>query len=320
MGESGQLVKIGAASSAAFLDRLGAVIDRGGHQGFPNQGYDVLMDGEGLWPVYTAGLRWWEIDTPEDYAQCQAALGPPVPRPRSPIDVAVSLVREPRIPHRLSWLLPVMRLAARRPLRTLRYLPSFRRGDLLLEGLDLMVSGHALLGQTLEECRKAGLHPFLLWGTLLGCVREGDFIRGDHDIDLGIHEAEFSLLPSLRAAMLRRGFHIRKENRHRLSFVHPGHPRLLIDLDVVRTHRDGWAITNAGADPSRLFHYRFARSVFAGSKPMRLSSVGDVLVPADPEGFLAAVYGDWSCPQTKTDYRYGPLNVEVEMLAPTASI
>jgi hypothetical protein len=50
---------------------------------------------------------------------------------------------------------------------------------------------------------------------------------------------------------------------------------------------------------------------------MRFAGVGDVLVPADPEGFLAAVYGEWSRPQPKMDYRYGPLNLEVEILAPT---
>ncbi len=320
VGESGQLVKIGAASSAAFLDRIGDVIDRGGHQGFPNQAYDVLMGGEGFWPVYTAGLPWWEVDTPEDYTRCQDALVPRVPPPtKAAIDAIVSLVRQPRIPHRYRWVPAVLRLAARQPRRALRYVPSFLKGDLSMAGLDLMMSGPTMLGLALAECRRAGLHPFLLWGTLLGCVREADFIRGDHDIDLGIHEAESSRLPSLRAAMLRRGFRIRKENLHKLSFVHPRHPHLFIDLDVVRPHRDGWAITNADADPSRLFHYRFTNGVFAGSRPMLLAGVGEVLVPADPEGFLAAVYGEWSRPQPRMDYRYGPLNLEVEILAPAVA-
>ncbi len=217
VGESAQLVKIGAASSAAFLDRIGGVIDRGGHQGFPNQAYDVLMAGEGFWPVYTAGLPWREIDTPED-------------------------------------------------------LPC--------------------------NC---------------------DFIRGDHDLDLGIPEAEFDRLPALREAMLGHGFRVRIESRYKLSFVHPRHPHLLIDLDVIRPHRDGWAITNADSDPARLFHYRFPQAVFADSRAMRLAGIGDVLVPADPEGFLTAVYGDWSRPQSKTDYLYGPLNLEVECRAPTTS-
>jgi molybdopterin-guanine dinucleotide biosynthesis protein A len=54
-GESAQLVKVGARDSAAFLARIEEVILAGGEHGFPNQAYDVLMNGEGLWPVYTAG-------------------------------------------------------------------------------------------------------------------------------------------------------------------------------------------------------------------------------------------------------------------------
>jgi hypothetical protein len=38
-----------------------------------------------------------------------------------------------------------------------------------------------------------------------------------------------------------------------------------------------------------------------------------VLVPAEPEGFLTAVYGDWRIPQPKAHFLYGPLNVEVEI-------
>jgi hypothetical protein len=96
----------------------------------------------------------------------------------------------------------------------------------------------------------------------------------------------------------------------------PRHPHLFVDFDLVRRHRDGWAISNADTDPTRLFHYRFAERVFDGSRVMSFADVGDVVVPADPEAFLTAVYGDWSRPQAKTDYLYGPLNLEVEVLPP----
>lgn len=74
VGESGQLVKIGERDSAPFFDRIGQIIRAGGEQEFPNRAYDVLMSGDGLWPVYTAGLPWWEIDTPTDYERCRDAL------------------------------------------------------------------------------------------------------------------------------------------------------------------------------------------------------------------------------------------------------
>jgi hypothetical protein len=194
--------------------------------------------------------------------------------------------------------------------------PSFFAGDLTIDGLDLMMSGPEVLRPALAECEGAGLHPLLIWGTLLGCVRDGGFIHGDHDIDLGILEAEWSRVPALRAAMLRHGFQIRIENPGKLSIFHPRHPHLFVDFDLVRRHRDGWAISNADTDPTRLFHYRFAERVFDGSRVMSFADVGDVVVPADPEAFLTAVYGDWSRPQAKTDYLYGPLNLEVEVLPP----
>ena len=110
VGESAQLVMISATDSAAFLERLGEIIASGGHRGFPNLAYDVLMQGEGLWPVYTAGLSWWEVDTPDDFERCTEAFKPvqadesedPAPIPTS--GRIVSFLREPRVPWRYRWV------------------------------------------------------------------------------------------------------------------------------------------------------------------------------------------------------------------------
>jgi LicD family len=160
---------------------------------------------------------------------------------------------------------------------------------------------------------EAGLRPFLLWGTLLGCVRNGGFIPGDWDLDLGILESDAHRLAALRSAMLSRGYTVRIDNDLKLSLVHPEHPRLFVDIDVVRRFRDGWAITNANADPARLFHYCFKHEVFADMQATRFVDGMEVAVPGSPEGFLEAVYGDWTVPRASVDYLYGPLNVEVEI-------
>jgi hypothetical protein len=88
--------------------------------------------------------------------------------------------------------------------------------------------------------------------------------------------------------------------------------RLFIDIDVVRQFRDGWAITNADADPARIFRYRFDHGAFAGVQAARFVDRMEVTVPGNPEGFLEAVYGDWTVPEAKVHYLYAPLNVEVE--------
>jgi hypothetical protein len=113
--------------------------------------------------------------------------------------------------------------------------------------------------------------------------------------------------------MMARGYGVRIDNEFKLSLVHPQHPRLFVDVDVVKPSRGGWAITNADADPARIFHYRFDKSIFAG---LRIASFVDGIegaVPADPEGFLDAVYRDWTVPEPPVHYLYGPLNVEVEI-------
>jgi choline kinase len=240
VAQSAQLVKVGAADCAAFLDRLEGRIAAGGDQGFPNQAYDVLMAGTGLWPVYTAGLRWLEVDTPEAYARCLETLEEPLPEAitADPITSRVaSFLVEPRIPWRVRWLPLTAQALVRHPLRTSRHIAAFRAGQLSFEGLDLQANGAALLDLLTGECREAGLRAMLLWGSLLGCVRDGGFIWNDRDIDLGILESERDRLPRLRDAMVGRGFRIRIERETKLSLIHPRHPRLFLDLDVV--HRSG---------------------------------------------------------------------------------
>jgi choline kinase len=315
VGESAQSVKIGARDSAPFLDRIAQIIRSGGEHEFPNRAYDVLIGGGGLWPVYTAGLPWWEIDTPEDYARCRAeearlsappAVGPWRERVRS-------WLRHPRVPWRCRQLAGALARGRRHPARTCRHLGAVRTGRLALDAFDLAVNGPRVLAQTLAVSAEVGLRPFLLWGSLLGCIREGGFIAGDRDIDLGVLEGDATRLAALRAAMARRGYDTRIQNDFKLSLVHPRHPRLFVDIDVVGRFRDGWAITNADADPARLFYYRFEHDVFAGVRTARFLDGMEVAVPNRPERFLEATYGDWRTPQAKVHYLYGPLNVEVEI-------
>ena len=316
-GESAQLIKVGTADSAAFFDRLGAVIDAGGQRGFPLQAYDALIAGDGLWPVYAAGLPWWEIDTLEDYLRCQAAHdgsnGAAPPASLASFGMLRSFIAQPRIPHRYAWVPKAARIGWRHPIRTVQRSAALHRRRLTTDALDLQVNGDRILSIALREAERAGLAPMLLWGSLLGCIRDGGFIPGDRDIDLGIMQREAARLPTWRDAMMQRGFARRIENEYKLSLVHPSHPRLFVDIDIVRQTPDGWAITNADADPQRVFHYVFAPDVFGDARPVVFNRRHTVRLPANPEGFLSAVYGDWHTQRAKLHVLYGPLNVAVEL-------
>ncbi|HEY7878116.1 MAG TPA: phosphocholine cytidylyltransferase family protein [Gemmatimonadaceae bacterium] len=317
VGQSAQLVKVCANDSAAFIDRLGDVVAAGGHTGFPLQAYDALMAGDGLWPVYTAGLPWWEVDTLPDYVRCEADHSPNAGNGAAPARVTLgtlgSFALHPRVPWRYAWVPSAARLGLRHPIRTGRQLPALRAGRLSIAGLDLQLNGERLLILALTEAERAGLEPFLLWGSLLGCVRDHGFIRNDKDIDLGVLDDDVPRIPAFREAMQARGFQIRIDRPGKLSVVHPGHPRLFIDLDVVHRRPDGWAIINIDSDPRRICEYVFAPPVFGGTRRARFSGHHAVRLPADPETFLEAVYGDWRTPQPGVHHLYGPLNVRIEM-------
>jgi choline kinase len=326
VGVSAQLLRVGAGDSEAFMDRIAMLVSSGGAGGFPNQAYDVLMDGDGLWPVFTASLPWWEIDTADDLARCNAdnvvrptttAIREPVPA-RPPLAArAASFLRSPHLPATLDWARPIVAPFCRNPLAVGRSVRAFQAGKLSFGGLDLAANGPAFLRMVLSEARTTGMEPFVLWGTLLGCIREGGFITGDHDIDLGVMHTDAHRLPGLRDRMKRHGFEVRIENVSKLSLVHPLHPRLYIDIDVVRPHRDGWVITSYGRDSRTRLHYHFEAGVFANVKSATFTRAMTVRVPDDAEGFLTAVYGNWRIPSPKLDYRYGPLNTEVELLPST---
>lgn len=319
VGRSAQLVKIGVADSAAFFARLRKLVAGGGDGGFPNQAYDVLMQGEGLWPVYTAGLSWWEIDTVDDYDRADRGIA--LDEEDAPEAVPVqsiasrlgSFLRVPRVPYRFRWLPLVAREALRSPRRTLAHVVSFRRGVLTAQGLDLRVNGGRVLAEVYHEAARHELRPMLLWGTLLGCVRQGSFIRNDRDIDLGLMEIDCDGLEGFKSAMLGRGYRVRIENPCKLSLVHPIHPNLFIDIDIVRRYRDGWAITHLIPGEPRRFHYLFPDAVFAGTRAATFEGGVEVLLPADPAGFLTAAYSDWRTPQARVHFLYGPHNLEVEI-------
>jgi choline kinase len=326
VGESAQLLKVSAADADAFLDRIAELATGSGASGFPLQAYPVLQERQGLFPVYTAGLPWFEIDVPDDLLRCRAALETPLPDStleehgqtagQGIFDRTSELLKTRSLPWRLRWLPRVLSSARRQPLHALRQVPQLYRGDLSFAAFDLQAEGPRILKEVMADSEASGLSPMLMWGTLLGHIRDNGLIRGDQDLDLGVLEADAHRLPALRDALLARGYRVRIENPNKLSMIPPGLPKLFVDIDVITEHASGWAIANTEAFSDRTLNYVFPQHVFASQKETSFVGVARVWTPGDPAAVLRAIYGDWKVKQPKLDYRFGPMNTEVALHAP----
>lgn len=327
VGESAQLLKVSAADADAFLDRIAELAEGAGAAGFPLQAYPVLQKGQGLFPVYTAGLPWFEIDTPDDLLCCRAALETPLPgstlqekgyatRPGL-LDRLSDLLKTRALPWRLRWLPKMLRSARRTPLRALREVPQLYQEKISLDAFDLQLEGPRILKEVMADSETLGLSPMIMWGTLLGNIRDNGLIRGDQDLDLGLMQEDANRLPALRDALLARGYCVRIENPNKLSMIPPGLPKLFVDIDVISTHGDGWAIANTEAFPDRTLYYLFPHHTFASMQETSFIGVARVWTPIDAAEVLRAIYGDWTIKQPKLDYRFGPMNTEVSLHALT---
>jgi hypothetical protein len=167
------------------------------------------------------------------------------------------------------------------------------------EIFSLRINGEIFLRDFTEACDEAGLSPFLMWGTLLGCVREGGFLKHDRDIDIGILARDWPKRNSLIEAMRRRGYGLDFERNYKVRFIGRdllGH----LDVDVffpwegkMVCFLDHHEIGKHGAwFPLDAFD-NFRSLIFSGTH---------VLIPDPPERVLETAYGDWRTPVKKHEW------------------
>jgi hypothetical protein len=181
-----------------------------------------------------------------------------------------------------------------RPGLTLRHIwmvnPYVRR---TCKAFSLRVHGGAFLRDFIAASRESGMKPFLMWGTLLGCVREGGILKHDKDIDMGILAADWPKRQRLIEAMEKRGYELRQAREYKIAFVRRDRITQM-DIDVffpwegkmvcLARERDG-SFRGAWFQPHAFDNFRSC--TFMGS---------DVLIPDPPEPVLEASYGDWRTP------------------------
>jgi lipopolysaccharide cholinephosphotransferase len=190
------------------------------------------------------------------------------------------------------------KLFRRRPLREYVDLSSYVHYARKQLGIPAMSSDDAL--RNLVDVA-AALHakdvPYsLAFGTLLGAVREGQFIRHDYDTDLTVPADSFD--PGVLLDLRRRGFHIRKF----LGFPDDGMYLSLIRSNVstdlgILYPRDGGMYLSEYSDyrggTAKWIDYLFPKLDYGWMEFMG----HQFRAPKEPEVFLRCSYGDsWRTP------------------------
>ena len=156
-------------------------------------------------------------------------------------------------------------------------------------------------GIVLQNCRRNLLRlkdlldshhiPFLLaYGTLLGAVREKDFIAGDHDTDLVVmSELERALAYCLSSLPCEdAGFRICRANRGMVTLTRLGE---YIDIYLFSPSGNGWR--------DCLGCYRIEEDQLA--MPSEIEFLGTKWkTVARPIEFLEERYGDWKTPRQES--------------------
>jgi phosphorylcholine metabolism protein LicD len=142
-----------------------------------------------------------------------------------------------------------------------------------------------------EALKSHNIRHFLLFGTLLGAMREGGIIAGDHDVDLGIHPEdrwEFATFVS----------------EWFLPLEDDGWKIIRLWPDLVSIQRKGEYIDFYMLGPrensDRLYSVEYSIHESEIEKPAKIELFGEsFLTVADPERYLTERYGDWRTPSDK---------------------
>jgi phosphorylcholine metabolism protein LicD len=178
-----------------------------------------------------------------------------------------------------------------------------------LPSLLLQSHGPRFIRDALDACRSAGIKPFIAFGTLLGHHRDGGFIKHDADIDFGILPEDFKKINVLVEMMIKKGYTVRINDDHEVSFYREHFPTLLVDFFLF--HRVGNDLAYYDSRGDVQLEYRFAGEIFGELRAIKFLGYIDAWIPDGVESFLEASYGDWRTPKAKFDNVHDHPNLTV---------
>lgn len=141
-------------------------------------------------------------------------------------------------------------------------------------------------------------------GTLLGAIREGDFLAHDQDVDFGIWGTEQH--ERIAEAMFAKGFEKWKffgapEHGYEQSFQRDG-----VKVDLFYFYPREERVWQGSWMDHVLLESEFPSVVVLPPRPFRFVGI-DTYTPNQPERMLTARYGDWRQVVTEWDWTSDPL-------------
>lgn len=124
-----------------------------------------------------------------------------------------------------------------------------------------------LLNEFFDIAKGLGLVSFLWQGTCLGLVRDGTYIKGDNDIDVGILKG----IEELTEALIKNGFERKSDHTTCRHFLKYG---ILLDVS-----------------------YIFHNMEFIRSPGIMIYKDRNYYIPDPITDYLKSAYGDWRTPR-----------------------
>ena len=130
----------------------------------------------------------------------------------------------------------------------------------------------------------------LIYGTLLGAVREGNFIQHDEDVDLFVLEEDKDALINILVDLLNIGFEVCRYDEKLLSIIRDNE---YIDFNFFRKYLIFYRKSSAGLTYKASFLQETKNFIFLGET---------FQVPKETEIFLKVLYGvNWKIPIKNTN-------------------
>ncbi len=143
--------------------------------------------------------------------------------------------------------------------------------------------------------RKGGVQTGPVFGSLLGIVRDNDFITWDEDIDLYILKEQEDAFDDLLPELHQNGFElVRYERRGLYSFMRKGE------------YMDVYVLENVGGGLLHTGSTFFFEKDFKDTKSIDFKGI-PVSIPKDIERHLEFLYGDWKTPVQYANFELGTL-------------